>query len=329
MKISIQKIIFLFIIMIIPNYCFAEYVEQSNNNNRPTIAGTNSNSNCREVTVNHGDKRVICDQSLQHNKPREIVKYIPINSGANHSVTSQSYNSRNYSAVYTRPRPIGFTERYTIINQQPVIEKTIYVQEGHPVEYVETTEIVKDTNSTETLEHQKLNLGFGLRFLGSYISPYKLHGTDLKEEHNIGVGIGWYIKYRPIRWFSVELLNDYILTTNNYADQFTRIPVYIDFQAHLFDYGALDLYAVIGVGCAWKSLDGNVKYNNNYVQWGGQFGIGASLTFSIIELGLDIRYTIESRPCGYVDYDKNSLIIYDNDQSIHGVNFVFYTGLSF
>lgn len=327
---KIYHILFLFIIMIIPNYCFAEYIEQNrSSDSRPTIVGDNSNSNCREFTVNHGRKQIVCDSNSQTNKPREFVKYVSVNSGS-HRVVKPTYNTNNsnYNTFYTRPQPIRVVERRTIINQQPIVEKTIYVQEGHPIEYVETTEVVKDTKSTNSTEHKKFNLGFGLRFLGSYISPYKLQGTDIKEEHNLEVGMGWYIKYRPIRWFSVELINDYISTTDNYNDKFTRIPVYIDFQAHIFDYGKLDLYFVAGIGCSFKSIDGNVKYNDNYAQWGGQFGVGSSLTFGIFELGLDVRYTIESRPGSYVNYDKNQIIIYDNKQAIHGVNFLFFVGLA-
>jgi hypothetical protein len=148
--------------------------------------------------------------------------------------------------------------------------------------------------------------------------------------HSSG-GFGYYIKYRPVRFLSVEFANDFLFGDLIYTDEsinqsYTKIPLSLGFRFHFMDYSDFDVYASIAASLS------SIKYNNNYsrdprfistgYQHGGQFGLGFSYIVDYFELGFDVRYTIESVP-DLVPY----YISTEENQIIHGA--IFKLGVGF
>lgn len=215
-------------------------------------------------------------------------------------------------------RPSHSTVVY--VKAQPVYEDDYDLYEDRSVNVVDNT--VSSVTHTDT--HTGY-IGFGLRILGSRVNDYILSTGDV-ETTNISPGVGWYVKIRPIRWVSVELLNDYIFVENNYGDTYTRIPLYLGLHTHLFDYGNLDLYFITDIGFSYIQMYDKFTYmDSTFMQWGGQFGVGLSFLFSHTEVGVDIRYTVESSPSDHWGY---STYMEYSDQVVHGILFAFVIGLS-
>ena len=195
-----------------------------------------------------------------------------------------------------------------------------------------TTIAINETSSINTCTLcNDVNFGFGLRGVVAINSKYN------NIEKNIYGGIGYYIKYRPIRYFSIEFINDYLFGNLTYDDnewnqEFVKVPFSLGARFHFFDYGYFDLYAAIAATASvWSYKEGydywmdkNIYMRDVGMQFGGQFGLGISLTSSIFEFGLDARYTLENIPDFIPYYNERS----DNEQVVHGLLLSFNVGFN-
>ncbi len=192
-----------------------------------------------------------------------------------------------------------------------------------PVVVVEqpATVVVSDTSSSSSSsssERVGSRFGMGIRGVGLVPSATILdNGTELKSK--IAGGLGFYLKVRPIRWISIELINDYLFghydSVSSDCDNYFRVPLVVGLRGHVFDYGNLDVYGVAAFAATFVTLDdGNDRLDQEerFVQFGGQFGAGISLVAGGFEIGLDARYTIdtapEKAPIGYGSVDQDELI---------------------
>jgi hypothetical protein len=131
-----------------------------------------------------------------------------------------------------------------------------------------------------------------------YVYGLGLRGTGLKnfseqedEYGNVSDGLfwggGWYFKYRPVRWISFEVVNDFLFTSE--GDY--KIPLAFGLRGHIFDYGSLDVYGVAALTTTLTDDDDGTPFDT---LMGGQFGAGISIFLSAFELGLDVRYTLDA-----------------------------------
>ena len=217
------------------------------------------------------------------------------------------------------PRPRVRHYRTTIVRPQPVV-----------VVEQPSTVVVSEHEESVSSSHVGSIFGFGVRGVGLYQSPIRLEGGDcLKTQVNGGVG--YYIKFRPVRFISIEFINDILF--GGYKDNdgsYVRVPVALGLRGHFFDYGAFDVYLAAAASVSFISLSDGYDshwYDSNYdsthfASFGGQFGAGVSFIASGFEFGLDARYTIEQAPessmFGYVDKTDN----------IHGVMFSLNLGFA-
>lgn len=202
-------------------------------------------------------------------------------------------------------------------------------------ESVQTTSTSSESASSDYVGSR---LGFGLRVLGNKQSDYRWNdGNDYTcDENAVAAGIGWYIKFRPIRWISIEFTNDYQFGKLADSEEIYRMPFDVGLQFHIFDYGDFDLYAVAAAGLTYVTFDRQDRPDSeHYVQWGGQFGVGASVLLGgFFELGLDIRYTLDEAPDNHSYWTSDAdgrnghwaVTDYDRDQVVHGVTFALTVG---
>ena len=147
-------------------------------------------------------------------------------------------------------------------------------------------------------------------------------------------GLGFYFKFRPTRYFSIELNNDYLFGNINYDDggsqSFVKVPLSLGTRFHFFDYGNVDAYVALAASMSfWSYPDGYDVYYDYYwdeyysetsymdetgIQFGGQFGLGVSYITGGFEIGADARYTIENVP-DFIPWYESS---FKNEKAIHG-----------
>ncbi len=223
----------------------------------------------------------------------------------------------------------------------------------HVVHYapVRRTEVVVVTDSTPKVtetavaaaavsapERVGSKLGFGLRILGNKQAGYKWYEGNpyTCDENNVAGGIGWYFKYRPVRWISLEFVNDYQFGKIADSEEIYRMPFHVGLQGHIFDYGDFDLYVAAAGGLTYVTFDRDDRPSSeHYYQWGGQFGVGASVLLGgIFELGVDVRYTIDEAPDNHSYWTSDAdgynsgwaVTDYDQSQIVHGVTFALTLG---
>ena len=171
-----------------------------------------------------------------------------------------------------------------------------------PVVVVEQpSTVVVDTTPSTYVPKVGSTFGLGVRGLGIFPGI----GTNSETDW----GFGYYLKWRPSRWVSLEFINDFIFNSN----EDYKIPFVFGLRGHIFDYGSLDVYAVAAVTATMEDYD--YEYSE-YI--GGQFGGGVSILLGAFELGVDVRYTIDN---GYKGYHE--------DDTKHGVLFSLNLGLGF
>lgn len=184
-------------------------------------------------------------------------------------------------------------------------------------------------------------LGVGVRGVGLAMGELKTE-WNAPIKSGISGGIGLYLKYRPIRWLSVEFATDavfgkYLSNMDGHFDssalqedlEFIRVPVSFGFRVHIFDYGSLDVYGAAAAGISFTTLnDGNdrIDREGRFYQYGGQFGGGVSVLLGMLEFGADVRYTIESSPNEFGLRDQ--AIELENDFVVHGVIFSLSLGFA-
>ena len=248
----------------------------SNNNVRPTRPSNNN----RPINYNRPP----------HNRP---VQPPPPHSGP-HVVAT---HSRTY---YPRPRTY-----YT---------STYYVEPA--VVYTDNSYVVVD--DTESVAYESSGkFGFGLNALLAVNSPI----DDITNYASGGLGL--YIKFRPVRYFSLELQNNYLFGALQYAgwdsQSYAKTLFGLGARIHFLDYGSTDVYAALaGTVSVWSYISGYDYWYDNYtymnehgIQYGGQLGAGISYIAGSLEIGMDLRYTVESIPDfvpGYFDKDSDGVI---------------------
>lgn len=171
-----------------------------------------------------------------------------------------------------------------------------------PVVVVEQpSTVVVDTTPSTYVPKVGSTFGFGVRGLG--IAP------GIYNDSNTDWGFGYYLKWRPSRWVSVEFVNDFVFNSN----EDYKIPFAFGLRGHFFDYGSLDVY---GVAAITATTEQAAYAHTTYI--GGQFGAGVSILLGCFELGVDVRYTIDNGFEGYYQ-----------DEIKHGVLFSLNIGLGF
>lgn len=241
--------------------------------------------------------------------------YAPPPPPRGHVVVRRGYAPPPPRRVYTR----------TVVHTQPVVV----------VDQPSTVVVDNSSNETTTEKFVGSRFGFGLRGVGLLQSAEKFSaGSELKN--NIAGGIGYYFKLRPIRWVSVEFINDIQfgcfedLPADSPYKNYIRVPVSLGLRAHVFDYGSLDVYGVAAASVSFTTVDdGNdfIDQELRYYQFGGQFGAGVSLVAGIFEIGIDLRYTIEEAPDKYRFADP-SIDSNLKDDPIHGFLFSLNVGFA-
>lgn len=193
-----------------------------------------------------------------------------------------------------------------------------------PVVVVEQPSTVVVDTSSYSSDFDGSKLGFGIKGMGMVLSSVTLDNTYLQDE--IGGGVGFYFKYRPIRWISPEFNVDFLYGTIDNTSQFTqyyKIPVSIGLRAHVLDYGMFDVYGVAAFAVNFLTIDDGDKTQSRdaqIYQLGGQIGAGASIITGAFEVGIDLRYTFDDR---LSEEDGYRMV----DETQHG--FIFSLNLGF
>lgn len=246
------------------------------------------------------------------------------------------------------PAP-GYVTGPTVVQQysQPrvVKRKTVVRRKARPVVVVDqppTVVVATPPASTVVQAAPQVSvpqigarLGVGVRGVGLAMGELETHWGD-PIQSGISGGLGLYLKYRPIRWLSVEFVTDVVFgkyLNNDYALQedleFIRVPVSFGFRVHIFDYGSLDVYGAAAAGISFTTLndgDDRIDREGRFYQYGGQFGGGVSVLLGMLEFGADIRYTIESSPNEFGLRDQ--AIELGDDFVVHGVIFSLNLGFA-
>lgn len=286
---------------------------------RQSVTPPNSN-NSQSVTrpSNHGnDER----QKKRPAVSRPIIKpdnnHRPSRPSNNHRPSTSTRPTHYYNSHYTNPtRTHGRIYYVSRRTYTPRYSTVIVYDRPSTVEYM-----IPDENTTvkvATSSDVDYNKTFGIGFIGAVELNSPIGNLD---SHSSG-GFGFYIKYRPVRYFSIEFTNDYLFGTLKYTDnylyEYTKILLALGTRIHFLDYGIVDTYAVLAASMSIISYPDDPNYrqhthiSSQEYQYGGQFGIGFSYITGIFEIGLDVRYTIESVP-DYIPY-----YISNDDKVIHG-----------
>ena len=220
-----------------------------------------------------------------------------------------------------------------------------YAPRYYPRRYYNPVVVYSNEPSTTIVENEPVvttldgnsHVGFGIRGVVATNSPM----NDISA--NTSGGVGLYLTVRPVRYFSVEFVNDYLFGTlkyddNSFSQGYVKIPFSVGARVHFLDYGNTDVYLAAAASIsAWSYTN---EYDSYYYDWyydeyyytsevgvqfGGQFGAGVNYISNSFEIGLDLRYTVESIPDyipGYYNYR------YDSDSVVHGfllaINIGFY-----
>lgn len=283
-------------------------VSRPNNNHRPDNARPGNHNGYRPSNVNRPP-----------NNHRPSTSTRPTHYSNTHVV----HTTRPHSRVYYVTRRTYAPHYSSVV----VYDRPMTVEYVAPAEYEESVEstVVEDT-STVDLDYNKT---FGLGFTGVIATNSAIGNL---EPHSSG-GFGFYLKYRPVRYFSIEFTNDYLFGTLKYTDgdrqSYTKIPLALGARIHFLDYGNVDTYAALAGSLSVISYLDDYSYRRHtYIskhgyQYGGQFGIGFDYITGIFEIGLDVRYTIESVP-DYIPYYVSN----EDDKIIHGGLFTLSIGLA-
>lgn len=221
-----------------------------------------------------------------------------------------------------KPAHVYFPQRVTY-HYRPVV----FYEDAEPIK------TIKEDSSTITVDssvkHISGVLGFGIRGVVSINS--QIYDVRLGTSG----GVGFYFKFRPIRYFSIEFINDYLfgsLDYSYYSQSFVKIPFVIGGRFHFLDYGHTDIYAAVAFSAsAWSYISDSEYWHHNYytytynvgIQYGGQIGLGVNYIANVLEVGIDLRYTLESVPDfipRYYEYSGKS------DNIVHGALLSFNIG---
>ena len=296
--------------------------QSSSNNSRPSTAISSNHSNDE-------DQNQLPSVSI----PTQNNHRHPVNN-ARHNRHSNNNRPANYNRPpqhnrppHTGPHVAATYSRAYYPRQRTYYTSTYYVEPA--VVYTDNSYVVVDNTESVSYENSG-KLGFGINAALSTNSSIDNISNDVSG------GIGLYLKFRPVRYFSLELQNIYTFGSLKYdgmyeLHDYTKSLISLGVRFHFFDYSSLDLYTVVAGGVSIWSYeigydywyDENIYMSDYGVQYGGQIGLGISYIIGVIEFGADIRYTVESVPDfipGYIDNKKDSDII-------HGMLFTLNFGL--
>ena len=289
--------------------------KESNNINNVVVGRPKENNN-----YNYNNKKNNNNYNY-NNKKNNNYHY----NNYNHSHNSYYHNNGNVVYRPSTVHHVNMTRPYSQ-NISPYSQTTIWYTN------IPAKRTIVDTDDSsyryvrvysDSVNSHKL--GFGLSIPISFNS-----GFDVVESHVAG-GLGFYITFRPIRYISLEFINNYLfgsLEYNNYYQEYNKVPLVFGLRYHFFDYGDIDLYLVAsGLLSIWSFVDNNSNNNvylvNKGYQFGGQFGAGLTYNVSIFSFGIDIRYTLETVP-DFIPY----LYMKHDDDKIHGCLLTFVIGIS-
>lgn len=287
-------------------------VSRPSSNTRPNVSRPSNNN---RPDNNHRPNNV--SRPSNNHRPNASTK------PTHYSNTHVVHTTRPHSRVYYVSRRTYAPHYSSVV----VYDRPTTVEYVTPVEYEEPVEstVVEDA-STVDLDYNKT---FGLGFTGVIATNSAIGNL---EPHSSG-GFGFYLKYRPVRYFSIEFTNDYLFGTLKYTDgdrqSYTKVPLALGARIHFLDYGSVDTYAALAASLSVISYLDNYSYRRHtYIskhgyQYGGQFGIGFGYITGIFEIGFDVRYTIESIP-DYIPYYVSN----EDDKIIHGGLFTLSIGLA-
>lgn len=292
-------------------------VSRPSNNTRPNVSRPSNNHRPDNVRPDNNHRPNNVSRPSNNHRPNTSTR--PTNYYNTHVV----HTTRPHSRVYYVTRRTYAPHYSSVV----VYDRPTTIEYVTPVEYEEPVEstIVEDT-STVDFDYNK-TFGLGLTCI---IATNSAIGN--LEPHSSG-GFGFYIKYRPVRYFSIEFTNDYLFGTLKYTDgdkqSYTKVPLTLGARIHFLDYGSIDTYAALAASLSVISyLDSYGYRRHTYIdkhgyQYGGQFGIGFGYITGIFEIGFDVRYTIESVP-DYIPYYVSN----EDDKIIHGGLFTLSIGLA-
>ena len=313
---------------------------------QPELINGNS-GNSESSDDNRSDRPVKITNSRDHRAASNSAKPARVNSNTNHTsvvtnATTQVSNSYPHYVHYNHSNttyPTHYAHRnYTVSRPtyKPAVHHTYRPTcrscYSPAVVYSKPTYTSYSVSSTASMSsayveyENTYKFGFGIRGVVATNTSFGNINNDVFG------GIGFYIKYRPIRYFSVEFINDYLFGTlkydSDYTQEFTKVPLSISARFHFLDYGSFDAYAALAASMSiWSYVnlyDSRRYYEKKGIQFGGQLGVGIGYIFDPIEISFDARYTLESVP-SYVPYYDN---LSDDYQMVHGALFSLNLGFS-
>jgi hypothetical protein len=274
------------------------------------------------------------DIPVINQRPARSQSYI--NSDTNHKRNESDkrhsdntkYNNytQNYSRHYAPPAPHSRYNRHGahfVVAHRYYRPRTYYSQTYYVEPVVHTSNACTTCSDNNVYTNYESAGRFGLGLIG-ILYKYSEYGNI---NNGIAGGVGFYLKYRPIRYFSLEFTNQYLYGNLKYSNsleqEYIKIPFTLGARFHFFDYGNLDIYsAIAGSISVWRYIEDYDYWREQYnylnesgVQYGGQIGLGASIILSSLEFGIDLRYTIESVPNYIPGYYSDK----DDNEVVHGM----------
>lgn len=238
--------------------------------------------------------------------------FFPMNTFAAPSC-NQPHNSVNYNHGHKPPPKRHYVRRYyTTPYYAPVV---VYSgNQSYVAEHDDSTVVAKDE-----INDKEKKFGFGINALLSANSSI----GDIKNK--VSGGLGLYAKLRPVKFFSFELQNGYTFGSLQYdtwdSQSYVKASFILGARLHFLNYSNTDVYAAFAwSGSVWSYLSRyDYRYDSStYMykrggQYGGQLGAGVSYITGALEVGMDIRYTIETVPNSipdYIDYKRYTNVVH-------------------
>lgn len=309
---------------------------------RPELIANGSSNNGESSDEGGSDRQTKVTNMRSNRATPTLVKPARVNSHDNHNKTNTPARHANTSHTSSNQHHAHSTyyvnRHYTVSRptHKPVVHHTyrptckscysptIVYSKPTYASYNES-DTVSTSNSYVEYENT-YKFGFGIRGIVATNSSFGNINNDAFG------GIGFYIKYRPIRYFSIEFINDYLFGTlkydSDYTQEFNKVPLSIGARFHFLDYSKFDAYAALAASMSiWSYVnlyDSKRYYEKKGIQFGGQLGVGIGYIFDPFEISFDARYTLESVP-SYVPYYDN---LSDDYQMVHGALFSLNLGFS-
>lgn len=238
------------------------------------------------------------------------------NSGTSYS-SGRTYQGRTTTRIQSRR--VYHHNNYNYYPPQP---RLLY--QAAPVTVYRQPAVIQSTETYSLQAGYDTTVSMGLRAVGFYPGKLtSLNGESLRFKTS--GGIGFYSRFRPVRWISLEFITDITYGKDEDCTSYFRMPLSLGLQLHFFDYGMLNVYAVAAASLT-VTYTNSENLKDQFYQYGGQLGAGASVVLGLLELGIDIRYTLDTPPEAY-----NTVFgtFYAKDELQHGVVFAANIGLAF